>query len=40
MWIFQRGAGSVLLPERREGSRHGVEEYLEMKCMLMGGLGG
>jgi len=23
----------------REGSRHGVEEYLEMKYMLMGGLG-
>jgi len=24
----------------REGSRHGVEEYIEMKYMLMGGLGG
>ena len=23
----------------REGSRHGVEEYLELKYMLMGGLG-
>jgi succinate-semialdehyde dehydrogenase/glutarate-semialdehyde dehydrogenase len=23
----------------REGSRHGVEEYLEIKYMLMGGLG-
>ena len=23
----------------REGSQHGVEEYLEMKYMLMGGLG-
>ncbi|GAK85987.1 succinate-semialdehyde dehydrogenase [Vibrio ponticus] len=22
----------------REGSRHGMEEYLEMKYMLMGGL--
>ena len=22
----------------REGSRHGVEEYLEMKYLLMGGL--
>lgn len=24
----------------REGSRHGIEEYIEMKYMLMGGLGG
>jgi len=23
----------------REGSHHGVEEYLEMKYLLMGGLG-
>jgi succinate-semialdehyde dehydrogenase/glutarate-semialdehyde dehydrogenase len=23
----------------REGSRHGVEEYIEIKYMLMGGLG-
>jgi succinate-semialdehyde dehydrogenase / glutarate-semialdehyde dehydrogenase len=23
----------------REGSHHGIEEYVEMKYMLMGGLG-
>ena len=23
----------------REGSRHGIEEYIEIKYMLMGGLG-
>jgi succinate-semialdehyde dehydrogenase / glutarate-semialdehyde dehydrogenase len=31
-WMKESGIG-------REGSRHGVEEFVELKYMLMGGLG-